>query len=173
MLAPTPPPPVRVLGDRTNTKVRLVETKKPPSASPDASFNSFGESGADLTPAPRAVVEKALSTKKRTPQGASVVTYVQDAHSKAAAPAEPPVADESPSAEEKRAAAAAPAEPSPSAEQKRARGLVAGDMECAVSEEAVVEEEGKSIIILILLSHTQSRSPNAARHRSRGGPAKN
>ena len=87
---PTPPPPKVVLGDRTNTKVRLVETKKPPSASPDASFNSFGESGADLTPAPRAVVEKALSTKKRTPQGASVITYVQDAHSKAAAPASGP-----------------------------------------------------------------------------------
>ena len=73
---PTPPPPKVVLGDRTNTKVRLVETKKPPSASPDATLGSFGESGADLTPAPRAVVEKALSTKKRTPQGSKVVTYV-------------------------------------------------------------------------------------------------
>ena len=91
---PTPPPPKVVLGDRTNTKVRLVEAKKPktPSSSPDATLGSFGESGSDLTPAPRAIVEKALSTKKRTPQGSKVVTYAQGAHAAAAAPAEPAAA---------------------------------------------------------------------------------
>ena len=88
-----------------------------------------------------------MSTKKRTPQGSKVVTYAQGAHAAAAAPAEP-VAEESPSAEEQRAAAeeqrAAAGEPTASAAKaERARGLVAGEMECAVSEEAVVEEAPK------------------------------
>ena len=160
---PTPPPPKVVLGDRTNTKVRLVETKKPTpkktsSSSPDATLGSFGESGSDLTPAPRAVVEKALSTKKRTPQGSKVVTYAQGAHAAAAAPAEP--APESPSAEEQRAAAGEPT--ASAAKAERARGLVAGEMECAVSEESIVPEAPKEEKFAALSNLFAARAPPAA-----------
>ena len=110
-----PAPPRAALGDSTN-KVRLVNAGKPASpASPAASFGETSES--ELTPAPRAVAEPALSTKKLTPEGAKVITYARGAHAAAGPPAEPEVS-----------------------KADRARGLVAGKMECAVSEEAVVVE---------------------------------